>query len=196
MVDATPGNPSASQAANADVGDDETAWVLQARAGDAAAFGHLVDRYDRRLLYYLQRFLPRIEQALDVLQDVWLTLFRRLPDLRHPQAFRAWLYQVAHDQVVAAIRKDRREREAVAEIAPWRERTEELDLSVEQAEFVHQALAALSNDHRSVLTLFFLNDLTLEEIGTALRLPLGTVKSRLHYARRALRRALERLHHA
>src|SRR5437588_12641577 len=88
--------------------EQERDWVLRARGGDADAFRRLVDAYDRRLLYFVLRFLPDTDRALDVLQDVWLTLFRRLPGLRAAEAFRVWLYQVAHDKVVDAVRRDRR----------------------------------------------------------------------------------------
>ena len=59
----------------------EKALVLRAQKGEADAFRQLVDVYDRRLLYYVLRFLEA-DRAMDVLQDIWLTLFRRLPDLR------------------------------------------------------------------------------------------------------------------
>src|SRR5262245_18390826 len=60
----------------------ERECVRRAQQGDAMAFRRLVDSYDRRLLYFVLRFLPDADGALDVLQDVWLTLFRRLPQLR------------------------------------------------------------------------------------------------------------------
>ncbi len=67
---------------------------------------------------------------------------------------------------------------------------EDPTLAMENAEAVHRALAGLSPPHREVLTLFFLQDLTLEEIAAVLDVPVGTVKSRLHYARRAARAAM------
>jgi RNA polymerase sigma-70 factor, ECF subfamily len=176
---------------------EERACVLRARAGDADAFQRLVDAYDRRLLYFVRRFLPDADRALDVLQDVWLTLFRRLPALRAPEAFRTWLYQIAHDRVVDVLRRDRREEQAHATLqAVWVPAEEnETETVLEQAEFVHHALQSLSEEHREVLLLRFLEEMSLEEIATALRCRLGTVKSRLHYARQALRREVERLVH-
>lgn len=182
--------------ADAGCASEETAWVLAAQQGDTAAFRSLIDAYERRLYYYLRRFLPNTDQVFDVLQDVWLTLFRRLPTLRQPGAFRVWLYQVAHDRVVSVIRKDRREQDVVADYGTQLgDEADELDLHAENAELVHRGLEALSPDHREVLALFFLEEMKLDELAQVLGVPAGTVKSRLHYARNALRRELERLGH-
>ncbi|MGE3803275.1 MAG: RNA polymerase sigma factor [Gemmataceae bacterium] len=175
---------------------EEARWVCAAQAGDTAAFRQLIDAYERRLYYFLRRFLPRTDQVLDVLQEVWLTLFRRLPALREPAAFRVWLYQVAHDRVVSVIRKERREQDVVAEYSSQlSDESAPLDLSTENAELVHRALAVLSADHREAIVLHFLEDMKLEEMADVLGVPAGTVKSRLFYARQALRRELERLGH-
>ncbi len=177
---------------------EETAWVRRAREGDADAFRRLVDAYDRRLLYFVLRFLPDADQALDVLQDIWLTLFRRLPALRAPEAFRVWLYQLAHDRVVDVVRRLRREehaREALEAACDPAPNGDNHEAAFDRAEFVHHALAALSEGHRAVLLLRFLEGLDLNEMAAALRCSVGTVKSRLHYAKQALRRELERLAH-
>src|SRR5262245_40434150 len=173
---------------------EERTWVVRARDGDQAAFARLVEVYDRRLLYFILRFLPDADRALDVAQDVWLTLFRRLPDLRAPEAFRVWLYQIAHDRVVSLVRRCRREERLCVE---WGDRRqgdgEDEEPALDRAEFVHHALGLLSEDHREVLVLRFLEGMRVEEIAEALRLSPGTVKSRLHYARLALRQHVEGL---
>src|SRR5262245_60701986 len=179
--------------------EQEMEWILRALSGDADAFRRLVDAYDRRLLYFVRRFIADTDRALDVLQDVWLTLFRRLPGLRAPEAFRVWLYQIAHDKVVDVLRRDRREEKAQeilrAAYFPADNGDGGHEDLVDRAEFVHHALQARSKEHREALLLRFLEGLSLEEIATALRCSLGTVKSRLHYARQALRREVERLVH-
>ena len=83
----------------------EQIWVLRAQQGDDEAFGRLVDLFDRKLVYYLMRFTPSPEQALDIAQEVWIAVFRGLRKLRNPNLFRAWLYQIAHGRVVSQIRK-------------------------------------------------------------------------------------------
>jgi RNA polymerase sigma-70 factor (ECF subfamily) len=177
--------------------DQEQAWVRAAQRGDAAAFRCLVDCYDRRVLYFVLRFLPDSHQALDVMQEVWLALFRRLPSLRAPGAFRVWLYQIAHDRVVSLLRRRRRQEKVQEELAEHFADCQEgnHELAFDRAELVHKALDLLPPEHREVLVLRFLEELTLEEIAAALRCRLGTVKSRLHYAKRGLRRQVDRLSH-
>ncbi len=177
----------------------EREWIVRAQRGDADSFRCLIDAYDRRLLYFVRRFLPDTDRALDVLQDVWLTLFRRLPGLKAPEAFRVWLYQIAHDRVVDVVRRDRREEKAHealrAAYLPVADGEPGHEALFDQAEFVHHALRSLSDDHREVLLLRFLEGLSIEEIAAALRCSPGTIKSRLHYARQALRREVEKLVH-
>jgi RNA polymerase sigma-70 factor (ECF subfamily) len=178
--------------------DQERLWVRAAQRGDTEAFRRLLDRYDRRLLYFVRRFLPDVHQAFDVMQDVWLTVFRRLPALRAPEAFRVWLYRIAHDRVVSVLRRCRREEEVHAN---WRDHHADAtdgghELTFDSAELVHQALERLSPEHREVLLLRFLEGLSVEDIARAVGCGAGTVKSRLHYARQALRHHVEKLSHA
>jgi RNA polymerase sigma-70 factor (ECF subfamily) len=178
--------------------DRERLWVRAAQGGDVAAFRSLLDIYDRRLLYFVRRFLPDVNQALDVLQDVWLTVFRRLPALRAPEAFRVWLYQIAHDKVVSVLRRHRREDEVYADLRDRHADAADGDheLTFDRAELVHRALERLSPEHREVLLLRFLEGLSLEDIARAVGCGAGTVKSRLHYAKQALRQHVEKLSHA
>jgi RNA polymerase sigma-70 factor (ECF subfamily) len=170
----------------------EKLWVLQAQQGDAAAFKSLVDRYESQLFYYLMRFTHNQEGAADALQEVWLTVFRGLKKLRAPEAFRVWIYQIAHDKMASQIRRELRREEVLEALADDQAAGEfEASPLFEHTELAHCALDSLSSEHREVLTLRFLNDLSLEEIADTLRCNLGTVKSRLHYAKLAARKFLE-----
>lgn len=170
---------------------EEALLVLSAQRGDAAAFRALVERYDRRLLYFVRRMLNDPDEGFDVLQRVWLEVFRQLPRLQTAQAFRVWLYRIAHDQAIAALRK-RRVQISIEDLplngVPDDSQAE---TAFETAEALHVALQSLSVDHRRVLTLRFLEDMSIEEIATVLDCSTGTIKSRLYYARAALRRRIE-----
>jgi RNA polymerase sigma-70 factor (ECF subfamily) len=174
---------------------EEALLVLRAQEGDRDAFRSLVDRYDRRLLYFVRRVVNNSEEAYDVVQAVWLHVHRRLRSLRAPQAFRVWIYRIAHDQSVAALRK--RTRQPVLDEAPLEDAIvdEAPEPAAEAAELVHAALEHLSIDHRRVLTLRFLEDMSIDEIAEVLTCSSGTIKSRLHYAKAALRRRIEELTH-
>jgi RNA polymerase sigma-70 factor (ECF subfamily) len=170
---------------------EERLTILLAQRGDRDAFRRLMDAYDPRLLYFVRRILGDADGALDVLQSVWLTVHRRLGDLQAPRAFRVWVYRIAHDLAVTELRR-RTRRPVLFEELPVEQAGDE-DTSFEDAELVHAALLGLSVDHRRVLTLRFLEDMTIEEIAAVLGCGPGTVKSRLHYARAALRRRIQEM---
>jgi RNA polymerase sigma-70 factor, ECF subfamily len=168
--------------------------VLTAQRGDQDAFRRLVELYEKRLLYFIRRFTWDAESALDVLQDVWVAVLRRIHSLRSPTAFKTWLYQIAHDRAIDLLRRQRREAEFFAEADnnTAAEAPSETD-AFDNAELVHCALAQLSLPHREVLTLRFLEGLEMAEIAEIVRCNLGTAKSRLHYAKQALQQQVEEL---
>ena len=146
------------------------------------------------MLYFILRFTDDAGHALDVLQEVWLSVFRLLPGLAAPEAFRVWLYKIAHGKVVEFLRQERRVPLPVdAGGSPSPEMTDCDVPALENAELVHRALGRLSIGHREVLVLHFLEGMSLEEIAQAISCPLGTVKSRIYYAKRSLREIVERL---
>jgi RNA polymerase sigma-70 factor, ECF subfamily len=166
---------------------EETLWVVQAREGDTEALIRLIERYERPLLYYLRRLIPR--EAVDIHQEIWIDVFRALPSLQAPEAFRVWLYRIAHHKAARFIRDEIRREESHAGIEPDDAAP---TLSELDAELVHKSLSLLPPHHREILTLHYLNDLSTAEIGRVLDCPPGTVKSRLHHARLALRLIIER----
>lgn len=174
---------------------DEQLLVLQAQRRNHDAFGQLVVLYDKRLLYYIRRLVGETERASDVSQEVWLTVYKRITSLRSPAAFRVWLFRIAHDRAVSTIQRDQRRIDAHEEFVLGPDTTEEWDeLSLlENSRLVHQALTQISLPHREILTLRFLGDLKLNEIAEVVGCGIPTVKTRLHYAKQAIRRKLEEL---
>lgn len=168
----------------------ERVLVLRCQAGDEAAFEELVGKYSPRLRYYLRKMLRDGDRAEDVLQDVWLQVLRGLARLADPGAFPAWLYRIARDRVYRELRQRRRPLRLVEEMDFAAETGD--DLRLEDAEYIHAALDRLAPEHREVLVLRFLEDMTYEDIAGVTGCPVGTVRSRIHYAKRALRSALER----
>ncbi len=174
---------------------EERLWVLQAQAGDHEAFVRLMERHERPVLYYLRRFIARPEAALDAHQDLWLDVFRGLPGLRSPGAFRVWLYRLAHARAARSIRRAISHEEFSDPLDEVHAEAAEEPSSETDVEAVHMALDRLPPHQREALTLHYLRDLTVEEIAEATGCPLGTIKSRLHHARTAMRRILERNRH-
>jgi|WetSurMetagenome_2_1015567.scaffolds.fasta_scaffold544857_1 RNA polymerase sigma-70 factor, ECF subfamily len=172
----------------------ERLLVLRCQTGEETAFGEVIERYGPRLRYYLGRIVERSEQVDDVLQEVWLTAFRTVSRLRDPEAFNAWLYRIAHNKASLELRKRCREKVAgereLAECA-----AEGGDFSAEDAEQIHVGLAKLAVEYREVLVLRFLEGMSYDEIAEIIDCPVGTVASRVHYAKCALRREIERMNH-
>lgn len=177
--------------------DQEYVTVLLAQSGQREALSRLVDLYDQRLLYFVRRILGDADGALDVLQTTWLTVHRKIATLKSPGAFRVWVYRIAHDAAISELRRQMK-RPIVVDNHEITLATDEQacdEKSFDSAELVHSALHGLSVDHRRVLTLRFLEDMSIEEIASVVGCSDGTIKSRLHYAKLALRRRIEELTH-
>lgn len=168
--------------------------VLRAQLGDDDALVRLFERYNERLLYYVRRLVDSSQDAEDVLQSVWLTVCRRVGTLDHPAAFRTWLYRIARNRAITQLR--RRGREVSLEETtddPAVAASDDADTfdEVDVAD-LHRALARLSVAHRDALTLRFLEALSYEEIARIMDCDVGTVRSRLFYGKKALRKQIER----
>jgi RNA polymerase sigma-70 factor (ECF subfamily) len=168
----------------------ERVLVVRCQAGDEAAFEELIERYSPRLRYFLRKVAG--DRAEDLLQDVWLDAFRGLPRLADAQAFRAWIYRIARDRAFGLLRKSKRTEQLLGEIDVPGESADEKEFSPEDAARIHAALDELPAEQREVLVLRFLEEMSYDEIARVTSQPLGTVRSRIHYGKRALRRALEK----
>jgi RNA polymerase sigma-70 factor (ECF subfamily) len=170
----------------------ERVLVLQCQTGDDSAFAELIARYVPRMRYYLRKLVGDGSEVDDLLQEVWLDVFRALPRLADPGAFPAWLYRLARDR---AFRRLRRRSPYLLgtqhELNDQPDREEEF--TADDVAWVHAALDRLPPDHREVLVLRFLEGMAYEDVARVIGCPLGTVKSRIYHAKRGLRRAIEEL---
>jgi RNA polymerase sigma-70 factor (ECF subfamily) len=165
----------------------ERMLVMRCQLGDEDAFRELVDRYSPRLRYFLRK--RAADRADDLLQEVWLDVLRQLPRLNDVGAFTAWIYQIARGKALLDLRKNGRMPQASEDLESVVS-ADEPEFSAEDAERVHAGLDRLNDEQREVLLLRFLEDLSYEQIGRVIGCPVGTVRSRLHYAKRALARLL------
>lgn len=165
---------------------------LRCQRGERAAWGELVRQWERPLHYYIRRMTRSQDEALQVLQETWLQVFSSLPSLRDSSRLAAWLYTLARRAVMRHVgaRSGGKEEESM-EGHPEEEDPEDPHAH-ERAEWVHWGLDRLTPSQREVLVLFFLEDLSLREIGALLEIPSGTVKSRLSSARGALKSVLKK----
>lgn len=167
--------------------------VVLSQGGSREALDTLARRWMPRLLRYAGRVLGRsgqaAEAARDVVQDTWIGVIRGLRGLRDPAQFPAWIYGIATRKCADAIRTAKRRRRLVAG-GMAEGLNEGTELAPEQRIDVATAIRSLPPMHRAVVHLYYRADLSVEEIAAVLGVPAGTVKSRLHHAREALRRYL------
>lgn len=147
---------------------------------------------ERPLLYYLTKLLQDEHLALDVLQEVWVTVFREIRRLEEPRALRSWIYRIAHGAGVDRVRDDATRERAERKWAEDQETDEAICFDPEDAEAIHRALDEIDAKHREALVLHFLDTLSIGEIASVVGCPEGTVKSRIYYAKQALKEILKR----
>ena len=172
----------------------EQSWIASARNGDEAAFGELVQKYQKRVYALTVRMCPTPELAEEAAQEAFLSAWQGLPFFRGDAAFSTWLYRLASNACVDLLRKERRHQgtsldddTAGAEIPDTKPTPEEAAEAKELRAQIEAGLRQLSPEHRAVLILREIQQLNYEEIADALSLDLGTVKSRISRGRRQLR---------
>jgi len=168
----------------------ERSLVEQAQRGDREAFTRLAFELSDRLFAVAHRILRDFDSAGDALQVTLLRIWRDLPTLRDPSLVEAWAYRVlvraCHDE----LRKLRRQAPALHLLAVDGAE-EDPAISIADREQLDRAFQTLTTEQRAAIVLQYYRDLTLSEIADVLQVPIGTVRSRLHYAKRALRSAIE-----
>ena len=169
--------------------------VSQAKAGEPAAWDTLFKRYQLPLYAYAFELIHDEQSSLDIVQETFIGAARNIDGLRDDERFGSWLFGIAHQKCVQRWRRRSREEDTLQEMAAASPELEDgpADLLIRQeqeAEFM-ELLNQLPPPQRSVLLLHFLEDFSIEEISAITGAPTGTVKSRLHYAKRALGKLLE-----
>lgn len=168
--------------------------VVKCQLGDRSAWEELHRRYNPALAYYLRRLIPREKVADDVQQEIWLAVVRNIGSLRSPEAFTVWLYRIARGKAIKAIPAGPGQVPLHDAAEPVDEGAEDPPFSADDAAMVHAGLDALGPEHREVLILRFMEDLSYEQIAEVIGCQVGTVRSRIHYGKGALRRLLEQQH--
>jgi RNA polymerase sigma-70 factor, ECF subfamily len=163
-------------------------WIaLRCQAGDNTGFEDLVALMERPLLYYAAKLTGKAQTAHDVLQDIWMKVFSRIRGLKNPASLRAWLYRITHGLAVDRIRQHvTRERAEEAHVDGLKE-AGDISFTRDDTAAIHEALNDLEPKHREVLVLYFLEDFSLAEIATVVGCSEGTVKSRIHYAKKRMK---------
>jgi RNA polymerase sigma-70 factor (ECF subfamily) len=164
--------------------------VAQARAGEPAAWDALCRRYQLPLYVFVFELVRDEQAALDLVQETFLAAVRHLGSLREEAKFGSWLFGIAHQK---CLQRWRKRTEVLFEEIPesaddFEDGPDDVLIRREQEAAMMSLLAQLPPPQRAVLLLHFIEDFSLDEIARITGTPPGTVKSRLHYAKRALRK--------
>jgi RNA polymerase sigma-70 factor (ECF subfamily) len=185
--------------------DEERTLVAGLRAGDESAYEQVVRRYSPRLLAAARRILQNEEDARDAVQDAFLSAFKALPSFQEQARFSTWLHRIGVNAALMKLRsRQRRPERPISELLPkflgdghqaepassW-ESAETLLEREETRALVRRSIDELPESHRTVLILRDIEELDTEETAAQLGVNAGTVKTRLHRARQALRTLLD-----
>ncbi|MHC4713529.1 MAG: sigma-70 family RNA polymerase sigma factor [Planctomycetota bacterium] len=170
-------------------GKDDAELVAAILEGDETASEEVIRRYRDAVVAVALSRLGNFHDAEDVAQEVFVEAYRRLAGLRDPQRLGAWLRSITIHRAIDAVRRCRKPvdisqlGEASAAVSAWRERERNTDVQHE----VMAMIAALSRTQRETTTLFYIDGYSVEEVAAIQEVPAGTVKRRLHDARRCLK---------
>ena len=173
----------------------ESWWVLQAQSGNRGALDELFRSVQDSLFRYIVSLVRDQHLAEDILQEVFIRIYRKLGWLRDPEAFRAWTYQIASREAFRYLNRERHWTEQVRDEAtltavPSNEHDSEFPS--ELIETLPRLVGNLSPASRAVVVLFYLHEMSLVETAAVLDIPVGTVKSRLAYGLECLRRSFKK----
>lgn len=166
----------------ADAINDELQWVYRCRHGDESALGLLVTRHRNRLIRTATNLLRDRHEAEDVSQEAFLKAFREIGRLRDDRAFSGYLYRICVRLCMDRLRLKR------AEPAEFDSVQDHEGGHIENKVVIQKVLNQMPADLRTTLVLREIEQLSYEEVAETMRVPIGTVRSRLHTAREKFRK--------
>jgi RNA polymerase sigma-70 factor (ECF subfamily) len=173
----------------------ENEIILQLQRGSLDALGELYDRH-RAMVYRTALVITGDQEAAsDLLQDVFLRLYRFADRIDPTRPIEPWIYRMTANLSYTWVKRNRRFLRPLEDLAEWlagssKNQPYEAVEKRDDWDHVQQAVSGLPLPQRVVVVLYYLNDLSLQEISEILDVPVGTVKSRLHYGRKALKKNL------
>ena len=188
---------------SAEIQDTDEALARRLQAGDKEVFAFFIERYEKRLTRYGTKFLPRHEDIQDIVQDVFISAYQNIQSFDADQRFSPWLYRIAHNAFVNALKKRSRNPLVfldfdtflphIAYDDPDETERGRKDMRV----LIDKGLDGISPKYKEVLILHYLEDLGYQEIADVLRVPVSTIGVRLRRGKEALREAYDKVdkHH-
>jgi len=169
---------------------EQNVLLLRCRIGDRDALSELIVRYSRRLRYFISHLSDSPEMTEDIFQDTWVRVIGKMHTLRNVESFTTWLYRIARNTAFQQLRRKKRSCELHGDIIPPKEQPIDA-FSPAAAAMIHNGLKKLHPAHREILALRFLEQLSYQQVAEILGCNLNTVKSRIYYAKLALKKEME-----
>lgn len=171
--------------------------VLQLQNGELAALGDLFDRHQRLVFRTAVGITGDEQVAADLLQDVFLRMHRFARHIDPDRPLEPWLYRTTANLTYTWLKRRKRWLRPLEDVAEWlvgssKQSPAYVAETDEEWRDIKKAIASLSLQQRVVVVLYYINDLSLQEISEILDIPVGTIKSRLFYGRQALKKYLEK----
>lgn len=168
--------------------------VLRCQDGEVAALEQLIGRWYPRLLGHAMRLTGEREAAQDATQEAWMAIVKGIRRLNDPAGFPAWAYRIVSHKCADWIRQRQRRRGLQQTVAHESASANSQLLSEQNdIERLRSAIGRLAPEHQVVVHLHYREGLSVADIARSLKVPVGTVKSRLHHARNQLKQSLERI---
>lgn len=163
--------------------------VIRCKNGVPTAMTELIEVWIDPLYFYVRRFNLSEDESLDVIQDAWLRVLQKFRQLRKPAAFPAWLFKITRNIVISHIQKNSKFETVCSDenLNDIPQQDDAINLSGFSSQEIFESLDKLRVIHRECLVLHFIEGFSLNEIGIILGIPVGTVKSRLYYAKKSLK---------
>jgi RNA polymerase sigma-70 factor, ECF subfamily len=171
--------------------------VLAAQTGDRAAFGELFERFERHVFAIALRRMGNFNDAQELTQDVFIQALTKLDQLRVPEAFGGWLRSITHRMAInrlvrhsgdCTMEQDLLDQNSTDDFTPLAEA-----IGREEAVAIHRGLSQLGDLDRETLEAFYMKGHSLIEMSDEFSAPIGTIKRRLHVARKRLAKEVEDL---
>lgn len=162
--------------------------VIRCKEGDPKAFELLVKRWSKKLMSFAYKYTKSVDAAKDIVQESWISIHKGIFTLQDVSKFASWAFRITYNKSIDHLRKQKRQE--LTEVAIDIESNDE-----DQWPTVESLLQKMPAQHKLILTLFYLEQQSIKQIASILKLPEGTVKSRVFYARELLKRNYKEVNH-
>ncbi len=166
-------------------------WIQCVKAGDYSAFSHIVSAYQKMVFNVILRIVNHREDAEDITQEVFVKVFKSLDNFKEESEFSTWLYRIAYNTTLSELRKKKMVVSSFDDNFSKLEDEEVLDeidniSTEERIQYLEQAIKMLNSEDALIITMFYMNEQSIEQISIITGLTIANIKVKLHRIRKKL----------